>query len=165
MGLQAFVVAGVLAVGLAFLALLAWGTSEDAEPDAAAAQRVALTWTGAELADPPRRVGDTWEIDVRRPDGSLVEVTLDRSLRLRELDEELGRDGTPAHDEVAGEPRRAAIAAARSAAGPGAVRRVERERDGTIEVDFLAPNQTVIEVELDQRLRVKDVDKEEIGDE
>ena len=45
------------------------------------------------------------------------------------------------------------------------VRSVEREADGTIEVDVVTPERIVIEVELDQRLQVTDVDKEEIGDE
>jgi hypothetical protein len=151
-------------MAFAVLAFLAFGTPRD-EPDAAAAQQAALQWTEAELAERPRRDGDQWEVDVRRADGSLVEVTLGRSLELRELDEELGPAGAPPHDEVTGALRERAIAAARATAGRGPVRSVERERNGAIEVDFRRPSRIILEVELDQRLRVIDIDLEEIGDE
>lgn len=157
-------IALVLLLALTLLAFLAFGGRPD-EPDAAEAQQAALLWTEAEVADTPRLRGNVWEVDVRRADGSLVEVTLGRDLDLRGLDEERGPGGVPAHDEVTGAARERAIAAARSASGPGPVRSVELERDGTIEVDVLRPNQTVVEVELDRRLEVKDVDEEEIGDE
>jgi hypothetical protein len=45
------------------------------------------------------------------------------------------------------------------------VRSVEREDDGKIEVDVVTSDRTVLEVELDRRLRVRDVDEEDIGDE
>lgn len=151
-------------LAVAVLAMLAFGAGRD-EPDAAAARQAALQWTEAELADAPRRDGDQWEVDVHRADGSLVEVTLGRSLELRELDEELGPGGTPPPDEVTGAQRERAIAAARVAAGDGPVRSVERERDGGIEVDFTRPSRIILEVELDRRLRVVDVDLEDIGDE
>jgi hypothetical protein len=149
---------------VAVLAFLAFGGGPD-EPDAAAAQETALHWTEAEFADAPRRDGDQWEVDVHRADGSLVEVTLGRRLELRELDEELGPAGAPPHDEVTGALRERVIAAARGAAGPGPVLSVEREREGAFEVDFTRPSRIVLEVELDPRLRVIDVDREEIGDE
>lgn len=164
MRLAAFT-ACALALAVGLLAFLAFGTGEGDDGDAAAAQDVALNWTGAELADAPRRQGDGWEVDVRRANGSVVEVTLGPALELRELDEELGPGGTPAHDELTGALRERAIAVARPEAGPGAVSSVERERDGTIEVNVVGPDQTVIEVELDRRLRLKDVDQEEFGDE
>jgi hypothetical protein len=155
----------VVALSLGGLALVAFGSTRKDEADAAAAQRVALNWAGAELADAPRRDGDRWEVDVRRADGSLVEVTLGPALELRELDEERGRGETRAHDELTGALRERAIAAARPEAGRGRVRSVELERDRTIEVNVVRSNRTVIEVELDERLRVKDVDQEDIGDE
>jgi hypothetical protein len=155
----------LVAISLAMLALVAFGNTNGDEPDAAAARQVALSWTGAELADTPRPDGDGWEVDVPRADGSLVEVTLGPALELRELDEELGRGETPAHDEVTGAMRERAIAAARPEAGPGQVRTVELERDGTIEVDVVRSSRTVVEVELDEQLRVKDIDEEDIGDE
>jgi hypothetical protein len=154
----------VLAGALGVLALLAFGAGAGDEAGAAAAQRAALDWTGAERTDAPRRDGDVWEVDVRRADGSLVEVTLGPRLELRELDEELGAGGAPAPDEVTGELRERAIAAARPEGGPGPVRSVERENDGSFEVDIVR-QRTVIEVELDRHLRVLDVDREEIGDE
>jgi hypothetical protein len=155
----------VVATALAVLALVAFRDTNEDEADAAAARQVALNWTGAELADAPRRDSDGWEIDVRRADGSLVEVTLGPALELRELDEELGRGETRAHDEVTGALRERAIAAARPEAGPGQVRSVELERDGTIEVDVVRSNRRIVEVELDEQLGVKDIDEEDIGDE
>ncbi len=146
------------------LAFLAFGTHAE-EPDAAAARQAALRWTEAELADAPRRDGDEWEVDVRRADGSLVEVTRGRRRDLRELDEERGPGGAPPHDEVTGALRERAIASARVAAGPGPVRSVERERDGSVEVDFARPDRIILEVELDPRLRVIDIDLEDFGDE
>jgi hypothetical protein len=154
-----------VAISVAVLVLVAFGNTKEDEADAAAARQVALKWTDAELADAPRRDGDGWEIDVRRADGSLVEVTLGPALELHELDEELGRGGTLAHDEVSGALRGRAIAAARPEAGTGQVRSVELERDGTIEVNVVRSNRTVVEVELDEQLRVKDIDEEDIGDE
>jgi len=107
-------------LAFACLAFLAFGARGD-EPDAAAARQAALVWTEAELADAPRWNGDEWEVDVRRANGSLVEVTLGRDLELRELDEELGPGGAPAHDELTRPLRERAIAAARSESGPGRV--------------------------------------------
>jgi hypothetical protein len=159
-------VIGVVVVALALLAFVALVPGSETRPDAAAAQREALGWADAEVADEPRRVGDGWEVDVRRADGSVVEVTLGRTLDLRELDEERGPGGAPAHDELAGRARARAIAAARPRAGRvGKVTSVEREGDGTIEVNFATAGEAVIEVELDRRLRVRDVDREEAGDE
>jgi hypothetical protein len=157
--------AGVLALTAAILLVLGFGSTGDRDAGADAAQRAALRWTGAELADAPRRGGDAWEVDVRRVDGSLVEVGLGPRLDLRELDEELGAGGTPAHDVLTGALRERAIAAARPASGPGPVRSVERERDGSIEVDVERPGRIIVEVELDRRLRVTDVDEEDWGDE
>lgn len=164
MGLQMWVL-GVLLMAVTVLGFLAFVSGERPVPDPVEAREVALHWTDAARADKPRRVESGWEVDVRREDGSLVEVSLDRSLGLQELDEELGPDGMPAHDAVTDEARDRAIGAARPRSGGGWVRSVEREEDGTVEVDFVTPERTVIEVELDQRLRVKDVDEEEVGDE
>ncbi len=155
----------VITVIVAVLLLVAVATRGPDEPDAAAAQRVALQWTGAELTDAPRRTADGWEVDVRRADGSLVEILLGPRLELRELDEERGAGGAPAHDAVTSVLRTRAIDIARTVSGPGSVRSVERERDGSIEVDIVAPGDTVVEVELDRQLRVTEIDEEEIGDE
>jgi hypothetical protein len=155
----------VITIAVAVLFLVGLATRAPDEPDAAAAQRVALHWAAAELADAPRRDGEGWEIDVRRANGSLVEISLGPRLELRELDEERGAGGTAAHDELTDELRTRAIEAARTVSGAGSVRSVERESDGSIEVDILAPDRTVVEVELDRQLRVTDLDEEDIGDE
>lgn len=65
-------------------------------------------------------------LEVRRADGSVVEVTLGRALELRELDEELGPGGTPARAEITAELRDRAIAAARPHAGSGNRHRSQR---------------------------------------
>jgi hypothetical protein len=158
-------VLAVVVTASGVLALLAFGPGDGDVADASRAREAARDWTGAESTDPPRRRDGGWEVDVHRPDGSVVEVNLGPDLELIELDEELGPGGGPAHDELQGERRARAIAVAHPRAGPGIVRSVERERDGSIEVDVVRPDQTVVEVELDERLRVTDVDHEELGDE
>lgn len=57
---------------------------------AAQAKAAALSWVGTGQAQAPRRDGEDWEVDVVRPDGSLVQVTLGDSLELRGFDEEFG---------------------------------------------------------------------------
>jgi hypothetical protein len=155
----------IVVAAFVVLALLAFAPGNGDEFDAAGAQEAARNWTGSELTDAPRRRGHGWEVDVRRADGSVVEVNLGTELELIELDEELGPGGGPAHDELIGERRLEAIAAARQRAGQAIVRSVEQERDGSIEVDFVRPDQTVLEVELDPGLQVAGIDHEEIGDE
>jgi hypothetical protein len=158
--------AGAIAVAaLLVLALLAFSPGYGDDFDASAAQEAARNWTGFETTDPPRRSGDGWEVDVRREDGSVVEVNLGPKLELVELDEELGPGGTPAHDELQGERRARAIAVVHAHGFRGSARSVEQERDGTIEVDVVRSDMTVLEVDLDARLRVLRVSDEEFGDE
>ena len=156
----------LLAAGVAFLAWFATsGGDEPAVPAAAAAERAALRWTGGGEVQPARRDGELWEVDVRRPNGSLVEVTLGRGLALYELDEEQGAGGSRPHDEITGQLRESAIGAARPEAAGGTVRAVERERDGSIEVDFVTTDHRILEVELDSDLRITAVDDEQLADE
>jgi hypothetical protein len=158
------VLAGVVVVAaLGVLAALALGPGDG--DDAAAAEEAARNWTDAQATDPARRREDGWEVDVHRADGSIIEVNLGPELELIELDEERGPGGTPADDEVLGDERGRAIAVVRKAGVTGFVRSVERERDGSIEVDVVQPDQTIRELELDARLRVTGVEREEIGDE
>jgi hypothetical protein len=155
----------VVVVALGTLAALAVGLGYRDGVDAEAAQATAREWTRAEKTDPARRRGDGWEVDVHRADGSVVEVNLGPDLELIELDEELGPGGTPADDEVLGDERVQAIAAVRRHGADGFVRSVEREREGTIEVDVVRPDRTILELELDAGLRVIGTDREELGDE
>ena len=155
----------LLAAGVAALAwFAAFDQDERSVPDAAAAERAALRWTGGGEAQPARRDGALWEVDVRRANGSLVEVTLGRGLVLYELDEEQGPRGRPPHDEITGSLRTRAVEAARREAPEATVRTVERERDGSIEVDFVTDGY-IAEVELDSHLRITGVDEEELTDE
>jgi hypothetical protein len=158
------VIAGIVVViALGVLAALAIGPGD--RVDAVAAQEAARDWTGIEETDPARRRDNGWEVDVHRDDGSVIEVNLGPKLELVELDEELGPGGTPAADEVLGAERKRVIAVVRREDITGHVRSVERERDGTIEVDVVQPDRTILEVDLDARLRVTGSDREELGDE
>jgi hypothetical protein len=104
-------------------------------------------------------------VDVLRPDGSLVEVTLDHELEFRKFDEELGPGGTLAHDEVRGPLRRRAILAAFAVTGRGRVTTVERDTPDEIEVGVRQRDGSQLEVELDAKLRVGEVEPEDPADE
>ena len=137
---------------------------DDERFSAADAETAAMSWVGVGEAEAPRRDGENWEVDVRRPDGSLVQVTLSDDLRLRGFDEELGPAGAPAPDELTGAERERAIEAAFRHVGPGRVVGVERDPGGVIEVGLrLGGDQ--IEVRLDGRFRVTEVHPEDPGDE
>ena len=128
------------------------------------AEIAALSWVGVGEAETPRREGGNWEVDVRRPDGSLVQVTLSEDLQLRGFDEESGPAGTPAPDELTGAARERAIEATFRHVGAGRVVGVERDPDGVIEVGLrLGTDQ--VEVRLDRRYRVIEVHPEDPGDE
>jgi hypothetical protein len=128
------------------------------------AEIAALTWVGVGEAETPRREGDNWEVDVRRPNGSLVQVIMGEELQLRGFDEESGPGGTPAADEQTGDARARAIEAAFWHVGSGRVVGVERDPNGEIEVGIrLGGDQ--IEVRLDERYRVIEVHPEDRSDE
>ncbi len=131
---------------------------------AADARTAALSWVGVGEAQAPRREGDNWEVDVRRPDGSLVQVTIDDELHLRDFDEEFGPAGTPAPDELRGRDRARAIEAAYRHIGPARVVGVERDPSREIEVG-VRMGRDQVEVRLDPRFRVVEVIPEDPGDE
>jgi hypothetical protein len=145
-------------------ALVQLAGDDEEEVSAADARTAALSWVGAGDAEPPRREGDNWEVDIRRPDGSLVQVTLGDQLELRNLDEEIGPAGAPAADELVGRARDRAIEAAFWYVGPGRVVGVERDPTGEIEVGMRLGRDQV-EVRLDRRFRVIEVQPEDPGDE
>jgi len=82
--------------------MVAAGLDRRADIGPAVAEAAALDWVGVGFAQEPRRDGDEWEVDVIRPDGSMVEVTIGDAAEMRGLDEERGPAGLPAHDEVHG---------------------------------------------------------------
>ena len=154
----------LLVVAAAGLAVAFLRGSDPPGPDRAEA--VALNWVGEGIVQTARSQGSGWEIDVVRPNGSLVEVTLGASLELLELDEEAAAGGTPAHDEVSGVARRRAIRAALRETGPGRALSVERDPgEGELEVGVRLPDGRTVEVNLDDALRVVDVEPEDPGDE
>ena len=148
-------------VALVAMALGAFNESETV--DAAQAQAAGFQWVGVGTAEPPRRDGDEWEVDVKRPNGSLVEVTIGDQLELRGLDEELGPGGAPASDELAGQARERAIDATLIAVGSGRVFSVEREPGGSVEVNVRRPN-GMFEIQLDSG-QIVEVEAEDPGDE
>jgi hypothetical protein len=156
-----FAVFVVVIVVVAFLAVPR-GTGQATASEAEAAAR---HWVGGGIVEPARVEDDEWEVDVLRPDGSLVEVTFDHDLRLRNLDEEVGRRGSRAHDEVAGPLRDRAIRMALDVTGPGLVTGVERDSRYEIEVGVRLHDGSHVEVELDPRLRVGEVEDEDPEDE
>jgi hypothetical protein len=137
---------------------------EDDGVSPADARIAALSWVPSGEAETPRRDGDNWEVDIRRPDGSLVEVVMGAELQLRDFDEESGPGGAPATDELRGAARARAIRAAYYHVGPGRVVGVERDPTGEIEVGIRMGGDQV-EVRLDERHRVIEVLPEDRGDE
>jgi hypothetical protein len=129
------------------------------------AEAVAVEVVGNGIATDSRREGDRWEVDVVRPDGSMVQVSLGEDLELRGLDEELGPAGTLAEDELRGPARARAVRAAFTETGIGKVVSVERDAGGEIEVRVRTGNGRQQEVELDRNFRVLEVDDESLGDE
>lgn len=154
----------VLIVALV-LASAAFQLRDDDEDISAADARVAaLSWVAVGEAEAPRREGDNWEVDVRRPDGSLVQVTMGDQLQLRDFDEEFGPAGTPARDELTGAARARAVEATLRHVGPGRVVGVERDPTNEIEVGIRMGGDQ-IEVRLDEGYRVIEVHPEDRGDE
>jgi hypothetical protein len=154
----------IFVAALAALAAIGLGTfNEGEEASARQAQAAGFRWVGVGMAETPRRDGDEWEVDVKRPNGSLVEVTIGDQLELRGLDEELGPGGVPAWDELGGRARKRAMDAALIAVGSGRVFSVEREPSGSVEVNVRRPNGT-FEVQLDSG-QVVEIEAEDPGDE
>jgi hypothetical protein len=156
--LAAFV---VVIVVVTFLAL----PRGDGEAGPGEAEAVARHWVGSGTVQPARLEDDGWAVDVLRRDGSLVELTFDGDLSLRHIDEELGRGGAPAYDEIQDPLRRRAIRVALGVTGTGRVTSVERDRPDEIEVNVTLPGGNQVEVELDSALRVGEVEDEDPGDE
>jgi hypothetical protein len=129
------------------------------------AEAAALDWVGVGFAQEPRRDGDEWEVDVIRPNGSMVEVTIGDRLEARGFDEERGAAGLAAHDELHGPLRAAAIDAALTVTGTGEALSVERERPGEIEVSMVTRDDLTVEVELDASLQVTELEVEDPEDE
>jgi hypothetical protein len=157
----------MLLLGATAVALVLAAIDRGPEIDAADAEMVALDWVGVGRAQEPRRDGDEWEVDVIRPNGSMVEVTIGDALEARGFDEELGPGGGLAPDEVRGAQRAEALEAAREATGGGEALSVERERTAgeEIEVSLRTPGERHVEVELDGDLNVTEVEVEDPRDE
>jgi hypothetical protein len=128
------------------------------------AEVAALDAVGNGVSQGPRRDGDNWEVDVVRPDGSMVQVSLSKGLDLLGLDEEYGPAGTLAPDEARGVNRLRAVRAAFDEVGPGEVIGVDRESGGRLEVGVLRRGGQV-EVELDRDFRVIEIEGEDPRDE
>jgi hypothetical protein len=152
-------------IAAATVAWVALRLHPDEETTAADAELVALGWVGAGVAQEPRRDGDTWEVDIVRDDGSMVQVRLGPKLQLRDFDEEFGPAGAPAHDELKGAARARAVRAAFEEIDPGRVVSVERDSARHMEVGIRRPDGTQVEVELNHRFEVLEVVPEDPRDE
>jgi hypothetical protein len=141
------------------------GTDQRPEIGPEDAEAAALGWVGVGYAQEPRRDGDEWEVDVIRPDGSMVEVTIGDELQARGFDEERGAAGLPASDEIHGPRREAAIRAARAVTGTGRATSVERDGPREIEVSLTTRDDLHVEVELNSALEVIEVEVEDPEDE
>jgi hypothetical protein len=153
--------AAVAVVTLAAVAL--WPREAGLRAEDATA--VAIGWVGTGRPQPPRCDGDECEVDVTRPDGSLVEVTVGKNGELIGFDEERGPGGGPAPDELRGMDRARAVRAALAAVGPGRVLGTERDHGGGAEIDVRRSDGTQVEIELDHRLRIREVEPEHPADE
>jgi hypothetical protein len=145
------------------LVVMGFELGEDATP--LDAEVAALEWVGNGVSQGPRRDGDNWEVDVIRPDGSMVQVSLGKDLELLGLDEEYGPAGTLARDEAIGAVRERAVQAAFEEVGTGEVVGVERESGRRLEVGVVLRGGRQVEVELDSRFRVTEVESEDPRDE
>jgi hypothetical protein len=154
--------------GIAFAFVAVWIGAEldpqDTPSDAEAAEAAALNWVRRGVAQEPRRDGDHWEVDVVRPDGSMVQVRLGPGLELRDFDEEFGPAGSPADDELRGAARAHAVRAAFAETGLAQVISVERDSSREIEVSLRLSDDRQVEVELDQALDVVGIEEESRGD-
>jgi hypothetical protein len=154
------IVFGAMTIAVVFMG---FELGEDANP--ADAEVAALDRVGDGVSQVPRRDGDNWEVDVVRPDGSMVQVSLSKSLDVLGLDEEHGPAGTLARDEARGANRVRAVRAAFEEVGTGEVIGVERESGGRYEVGVLLRGGNQVEVELDRNFRVTEVEGEDPRDE
>jgi Peptidase propeptide and YPEB domain len=154
-----------------FIAVIIGGTfaelrqGDEDRASAVEAEAAARSLVKEGVVQPARIEDDEWEVDVLRPDGSLVEVTLDHELTFRKFDEELGPGGSLAPDEVRGPLRRRAVLAAFAVTGRGRVTTVEHDPGGEIEVGVRQRDGSQVEVELDSKLRVGEVEPEDPEDE
>jgi hypothetical protein len=154
-----FIVFGAMTIALV---VMGFELGEDTDP--LSAEVAALDAVPDGVSQVPRREGDRWEVDVVRPDGSMVQVSLNKNLDLLGLDEEYGPAGTLAPDEARGPARVRAVRAAFAEVGAGEVIGVERESGGRYEVGVLLRDGQV-EVELDRRFGVTEVEGEDPRDE
>jgi hypothetical protein len=155
----------LLFVAVTAVVMVVVGLDRPADIGAADAEAAAHDWVGVGFAQEPRRDSDGWEVDVIRPDGSMVEVTIGDGLEARGFDEERGPAGLPAHDEISGSLRAAAIESALTATGSGEALSVEREGSGEIEVSMVTRDDLHVDVELDDALQPVEVEVEDPGDE
>jgi hypothetical protein len=147
------------------IALLVMGFELGQDANPLDVEVAALDEVGSGVSQVPRRDGDNWEVDVVRPDGSMVQVSLNKELDLLGLDEEHGPAGTLAPDEARGAIRERAVRAAFAEVGTGEVIGVEREPRHFYEVGVQLRGGRQVEVEMDRHFRVTEVEGEDPRDE
>lgn len=155
----ALAAAVALGVGGVALAGDAIGGDDDrplAGGDLDRASRAALAEAGGgEVVDSERDDG-RFEVEVLRPDGTRVEVTLDDSFAV--VHSELDDHDDPDDDRpVTGEELERVTQAALAETGEGTVTDAEQEADGTYEVEVRRADGTEVDLRLDEDLAVTHV--------
>lgn len=151
-------VVSLFAAMIIALIVIALAKRDQQVPDV---ETAALRWVGDGVTQQPRRESGRWEVDVVRPDGSMVQVSLGDDLQLLGLDEESGPAGTLAPDELSGTARARAVQAAFAETRAGQVTSVERDPSGEIAVCIRTHTDRQVEVELDHMFRVVKVDSDD----
>lgn len=95
-----------------------------------------------------------FEVEIRREDGTTVDVTLDRDFEVLRREVDGPDDDDDADEQVTADERERASAAALAATGGGAVNDVERDDDGSYEVEVITDDGREIDVRLDAELTV-----------
>ena len=123
------------------------GEAFESATEAALADVGGGTVAGAESDD------GGYEVEIRREDGTSVEVTVDRDFEVvrREVD---GPDDSDDDDQVIGDELARVSTAATAAVGGGVVSDAEREEDGSYEVEVVTDDGREIDVRLDAELAV-----------
>lgn len=109
--------------------------------------------------------GAAYEVEIRKPDGSQVEVQLDRNFAVTgsQVDDDPDGDDAP----LTGGAWERAVAAALEHAGGGTVTETEMDDDGAVyEVEVRRPDGSEVEVQLDRSFTVtgSEVDDEPDAD-
>jgi uncharacterized membrane protein YkoI len=151
---------GVAALLVGGAATIAVAQQNPTPPDLDRAAQVAADAVDGEVVGVEQDVDGTYDVELRRPDGTEVDVDLSASFEVVRTEIETDRDD-PDDDRPVDEATRARAAdAALAADGDGVVAAVERD-DGGYEVEIRHADGTESEVTLDADLHVVHVERDD----